>query len=105
LHAVNGAIAGVAFVEVDRMLGGSVRRNALAFGLAEHFLLFPLSGLSDRFHPARDHPDIAPIASSGRAFALATWRHILFGFVLGRRLGGERQATESQHRLQPSQLR
>ena len=35
----------------------------------------------DRVHPARS--DLPQLWGSGRAFAQATWRHVLFGFVLG----------------------
>lgn len=82
-HAGNGAIAGVVFDEANRRLGGSTIRNAVGFALAEHVALFPLSALTDRYHPARGEPDVPPLARSGRAFAQATLRHLLFGVVLG----------------------
>lgn len=82
-HAVNGALAGVVFAQVNRKLGGSTVRNAIGFALAEHIGLFPLSALVDRYHPARGDPDLPPIATSGRAFAQATFRHLVFGVVLG----------------------
>ena len=44
----------------------------------------------DRYHPARD--DLEPLRGNRRAFAQATWRHLLFGLVLGeleRRLNAE----------------
>jgi hypothetical protein len=83
LHAGNGALAGLVFREVDRRVGGSRRRNALAFAMAEHLALYPLTLLTDRFHPARGEPDLPPLARSGKAFAQATFRHALFGVVLG----------------------
>jgi hypothetical protein len=46
--------------------------------------------VTDRIHPARD--DLPPLGTSGAAFAQATWRHLLFGVVLGeleRRLNDE----------------
>jgi hypothetical protein len=49
--------------------------------LAEHVVLWPLGGLSDRFHPARK--ELPPFAGNRRAFAQATWRHLIFGAVLG----------------------
>jgi hypothetical protein len=39
--------------------------------------------LIDRFHPARGTPSLPPMSCSGRAFAQATFRHLLFGVVLG----------------------
>jgi hypothetical protein len=52
--------------------------------LAEHVALYPLCFLIDRFHPARGEPGVPPLATNGRAFAQATWRHALFGAVLSR---------------------
>jgi hypothetical protein len=49
--------------------------------LAEHLALWPLGGLSDRFHPARG--DLPSLKGNRVAFAQATWRHLLFGLVLG----------------------
>ena len=37
--------------------------------------------LTDRVHPARD--DLPALGGNRRAFAQATWRHLLFGIVLG----------------------
>lgn len=84
LHAGNGAVAGLVFREVDRRVGGSRRRNAFAFAMTEHLALYPLTLLTDRFHPARGEPDVPPLSRSARAFAQATFRHALFGVVLGR---------------------
>ena len=50
-------------------------------GLAEHLAGWPLVLATDRFHPARR--DMPTLWGSSRAFAAATWRHLLFGFVLG----------------------
>ena len=50
--------------------------------IAEHLALFPLGALVDRYHPARGEPGLPP--RHGQAFAQATWRHALFGWVLGR---------------------
>ena len=52
--------------------------------LAEHVVLYPLTGLVDRYHPARGTPGIPPLLTNTRAFAQATWRHALFGVILGR---------------------
>jgi hypothetical protein len=59
-------------------------RLALVMALAEHVVLFPLSGLVDRYHPARGEAGIPPLLTNPRAFLQATWRHVVFGVVLGR---------------------
>jgi hypothetical protein len=63
---------------------------ALALALAEHVALYPLSGLIDRYHPARGEPGVPPLLTSPRAFAQAAWRHALFGAVLGALATGPR---------------
>jgi hypothetical protein len=84
LHAGNGAAAGALFSELDRRLGGSATRNAVAFAMTEHLLTYPLTTLTDRYHPARGSAGLPPMSRSARAFAQATWRHLLFGIALGR---------------------
>jgi hypothetical protein len=78
LHAANGAVFGVAYERV-RKRGTS----ALAMALVEHTILFPLGAIVDRRHPARGTKGLAPLWSK-RAFAQATFRHLLFGALLGR---------------------
>jgi hypothetical protein len=84
IHAVNGAAFGLAFHEARRHLPVDGRRLAVGMALAEHLALYPLCYLVDRYHPARGEPGVPPLLESGRAFAQATWRHTLFGVVLGR---------------------
>lgn len=84
LHAANGALFGLAFHEARRRLPVGPRKLALGLALAEHVALYPLSGLVDRYHPARGEPGVPRLRSNPRAFAQATWRHALFGVVLGR---------------------
>ena len=79
LHAANGAVFGVAYHELRRRRGTS----AIRLALLEHAALFPLGALVDRHHPARGAEGVKRIFS-GRAFAQATWRHLLFGVALGR---------------------
>ena len=55
------------------------RRASL--GLAEHLATWPATLLLERFHPAAG--DLPELWGNPRAFAQATWRHALFGFVLG----------------------
>lgn len=84
LHALNGAAFGLAFHELRRRVDLEPRRLALGAALTEHVVLFPLSGLVDRYHPARGEDGLPPILTSPRAFAQATARHVVFGLVLGR---------------------
>jgi hypothetical protein len=65
--------------------------------LAEHLALWPITALSDRLHPARKQ--LPSLAGNRRAFAQATVRHLLFGFVLGeleRRLNAEPEPAPPQ---------
>ena len=87
LHAANGALFGLAFDELRGRLRTNPRRLAVGLALAEHLTLYPLCYLVDRYHPARGEPGIPPLLQSPRAFAQATWRHTLFGTVLGRLAG------------------
>jgi len=79
LHAANGAAFGLAYREAKRRRGWSATRLALC----EHVVLFPLSALVDRRHPARGS-DGVPKLMTLRAFGQATVRHAVFGAVLGR---------------------
>jgi hypothetical protein len=84
LHAVNGALFGIAFHETRRRTRVGPRRLALAMALAEHLALYPLCFVVDRYHPARGEPGVPPLLTNPRALTQATWRHVLFGVLLGR---------------------
>jgi hypothetical protein len=84
LHAANGAAFGLALEGLLRRTGADKRRLALGLALGEHFGLYPLSALVDRYHPARGEQGIPPLLTNPRALAQATWRHAVFGVVLGR---------------------
>jgi hypothetical protein len=84
LHAANGAVFGLAYEELRRRLPTNPRRLAVGTALLEHLTLYPLCYFIDRYHPARGEPGIPPLLSNPRAFLQATWRHTLFGAVLGR---------------------
>ena len=83
MHIVNGAVAGLVFWALFERFGGNAFWFAVAFAMVEHLVTYPLTLLTDRFHPARGAPELPPMSRSGRAFAQATWRHLLFGVVLG----------------------
>jgi hypothetical protein len=89
LHLANGAAFGAVYAGVSRHapLPSWLRGPAAALG--EHLATWPLVALTDRLHPAR--AELPTLSTSARAFAQATWRHLLFGLVLGeveRRLNG-----------------
>jgi hypothetical protein len=81
LHMQNGAAFGAAYVQVKQFLPGPPVTRAVAAALAENFASWPLAVASDRFHPARR--ELEPLWGNWRALAQATWRHVLFGVVLG----------------------
>ena len=81
LHIQNGALFGAVYANVAPGLPLPPALRGPAAGLAEHLALWPLAGLADRFHPARDQ--LPTLSGSRRAFAQATWRHLLFGYLLG----------------------
>jgi hypothetical protein len=74
VHAANGALFGVAFDAVRRRVPGvGQTRLAVALAVTEHVVLWPALLAIDR-----------RVAESPRAFAQGTFRHVLFGVVLGR---------------------
>jgi hypothetical protein len=90
LHLANGAVFGATYALVRPLIPGPPLATGAAAGLAEHMAFWPLGRLIDRHHPARS--ELEPLSDNNRAFAQATWRHLLFGLVLGeleRRLNGE----------------
>ena len=84
LHAVNGALFGLAFDAVRRRTRLPGCELALALALAEHVGLYPLAALVDRYHPARGETGIPPLLRNPRAFCQGAARHALFGVLLGR---------------------
>lgn len=87
LHAANGAAFGLAFDQLRKRLRVDSRRLAVGMALAEHLTLYPLCYFIDRYHPARGRPGVPPLLRSPRAFGQATWRHAVFGTILGRLAG------------------
>jgi hypothetical protein len=83
VHVANGAVFGLVYDEARRRLDVDPRRLAVAMALGEHLTLFSLGSFVDRYHPARGEPGLPRLMTS-RAFVQATWRHALFGWILGR---------------------
>jgi hypothetical protein len=73
VHALNGALFGVGFDAARQRVDLDERRLAVTLALAEHMVLWPFIGLVDR-----------RMVTSPSAFAQATYRHALFGVILGR---------------------
>ena len=72
LHLQNGAVFGALYAGLAPSLPVPRALRGPLAGLAEHFITWPSTAL------------VAPrLWNSPRAFAQATWRHLLFGFVLG----------------------
>lgn len=81
LHIQNGAAFGAAYAALRPRLPGPPAAAGLAAAMVEHLATWPLGRFADRVHPARG--SLTPIGSSARSFAQSTWRHALFGVVLG----------------------
>jgi hypothetical protein len=90
MHVGNGALFGAVYSNVAPVLPLPTVLRGPAVALTEHMALWPLTLVSDRFHPARKQ--LPQLSGNRRAFAQATVRHLLFGLVLGeleRRLNAE----------------
>jgi len=100
LHLLNGALFGIVIERVSARCQRSPARVALLLSLAEHLGLYPLCALVDRRHPARGQAGVPPLLRNRRAFAQASWRHLLFGLVVGRlsRAGSARRPVQARVR-------
>jgi hypothetical protein len=81
MHLANGAVFGAVYANVAPRIPLPSWARGPAAGLAEHLATWPSMTVVERVHPARK--DLPPLALNPRAFAQATWRHLLFGTVLG----------------------
>ena len=81
MHVANGMLFGAVYAQAKPFVPGPPVLRGVAAGLAEHLAFWPLGRLTDRYHPARAELD--SLDGNWRAFAQATWRHALFGAVLG----------------------
>ena len=81
LHLANGALFGAAYANLAPSLPGPRPLRGAFAGLAEHLATWPAMIVVDRLDLAgRSYPQLW---GNPRAFAQATWRHLLFGAVLG----------------------
>jgi hypothetical protein len=81
MHIANGAVFGALYANAGRALPVPAALRGPLAGLAEHLATWPGTAALSRLHPAGD--DLPELWGSGAAFAQATWRHLLFGTVLG----------------------
>jgi hypothetical protein len=77
MHLANGALFGALYANLAPLVGGPAALRGPAAGLAEHLATWPATAALARFD------GLPALWGSGRAFAQATWRHLLFGAVLG----------------------
>jgi hypothetical protein len=81
LHIANGAAFGALYANAGRALPVPAALRGPLAGLAEHLASWPGTAALPRVHPAG--AELPKLWGSGAAFAQATWRHLLFGTVLG----------------------
>lgn len=81
LHLQNGALFGAIYANVAAAVPLPPLARGVLAAMVEHFGLWPLGRLSDRLHPARD--ELPLLTGNRRALWQATWRHALFGALLG----------------------
>ena len=90
MHAGNGALFGAIYANVAPRVPLPSWARGPAAGMVEHAATWPTTALIPRLHPFGG--DFPILWRSRPALAQATWRHLLFGVVLGeleRRLNAE----------------
>jgi len=80
-HLALGAALGAAYVRVAPRLPGPGWARGVAFAMVEHLAGWPGTRQIDARHPAA--ADFPPLWGNHAAFAQATWRHVLYGALLG----------------------
>ena len=81
MHLGNGALFGVLYSQLRPFVPAPPVVAGLVAGMVEHAGSWPLVPLVDKSHPARR--DMPKLWGNRRALLQATWRHALFGAVLG----------------------
>jgi hypothetical protein len=81
MHLVNGALFGAAYAAIAPRLPLPSWARGPAAGLTEHAVTWPLTLGVQSLHPAGK--DFPALFGNPRAIGQATWRHLLFGLVLG----------------------
>jgi hypothetical protein len=102
-HMQNGALFGAVYANLAPVLPLPPALRGPFVALVENFVSWPLGYVSDRVHPARR--ELPRLGGNRRAFAQATWRHLLFGTVLGeleRRLNAEPEPVPPEPEVEHS---
>jgi hypothetical protein len=94
IHLANGCVFGAVYALLCQRLGRGGWWRGLVAAQIENFGLWPLVQLTDRYHPARG--ELTKLSGNRRALAQATWRHALFGFLLGVIEGGSTEVPDGQ---------
>lgn len=81
VHMSNGALFGAVYANLAPLMPIPPPLRGPVTALGEHLALWPLGSLSDRTHPARE--ELPKLGGNREAFLQSTWRHLLFGLVLG----------------------
>jgi hypothetical protein len=81
MHLANGALFGALYASVAGRVPLPSWARGPAAALVEHVGTWPLTSVLPRVHPAGD--ELPALFANPRALAQATWRHALFGVVLG----------------------
>lgn len=92
MHLANGAVFGAAYASVAHRVPIPAWARGPAAAMIENFGFWPLTPLTDRLHPARG--ELPQLSGNRNALAQATFRHLVFGIVLGeleRRLNREQE--------------
>lgn len=99
LHLQNGALFGALYANLAPRTPLPSWTRGPAAALGENFATWPLVAVADALHPAR--AEMPAAFASPRALAQSTWRHLLFGVVLGeleRRLNAPEQIEPPDYR-------
>jgi hypothetical protein len=81
MHMLNGALFGAVYANLAPGLPLPAPLRGPAAAMAENLASWPLVAITDRLHPARD--ELPRLSGNRTAFLQATWRHLLFGLILG----------------------
>ena len=81
MHLANGAVFGAIYAAAAPRVPLPSWARGPAAAMAEHAATWPMTSVLNTVHPAgKDFPHLF---TNPRAIAQATWRHLLFGAILG----------------------
>jgi hypothetical protein len=93
MHVANGAVFGALYANIAPSLPGPRALRGPAVALAEHLATWTLTPVIDRLDLG-----FPKLWGNGAAFAQATYRHVLFGVLMGE---GERRLNPPETELEP----